>query len=87
MVNVWNWDPQWQVNVYENGTKTVQPVQMVTTDPLAMEIYGPGKPKKQPWISAQKNGHMFVFKPTDVNSKVEVEVIDRFGNKYKIGMD
>lgn len=87
MVNVWNWDPQWQVNVYENGTKTVQPVQMVTTDPLAMETYGPGKPKKQPWISAQKNGHMFVFKPTDVNSKVEVEVIDRFGNKYKIGMD
>jgi hypothetical protein len=87
MVNVWNWDPQWQVNVYENGNRTVQSVQVIATDPLAMEIYGPGKPKKQPWISAQKNGHMFVFKPQDPNSKVEVEVIDRFGNKYKKGLD
>jgi hypothetical protein len=30
---------------------------------------------------------MFVFKPQNQNSKVEVEVIDRFGNQYKKGLD
>jgi hypothetical protein len=87
MVNIWNWDPVWKVHAYEDGTQTIQPTQVIATDPLALETYGPGKPKKQPWISAQKNGHMFVFKPQDLHSKVEVEVIDRFGNKYKKGLD
>lgn len=87
MANVWNWDPEWKITWYENGIKSGDPVQVVATDPLALDLYAPGKPKKQPWISAQKNGHMFVFRPNIPNSKVEVEVTDRFGNRYKKGID
>jgi len=87
IVNVWNWDPEWEISYYENGIKSGEPRQISMTDPLAMEIYALGKPKKQPWISAQKNEHMFVFKPKNPRSKIEVEVSDRFGNKYKKGMD
>lgn len=87
MVNVWNWDPEWKITWYENGTKSGQPENIVAADPLALDIYSPGKPKKQPWISAQKNGHMFVFKPKNADSKVIVEVTDRFGNIYKKGLD
>jgi 3',5'-cyclic AMP phosphodiesterase CpdA len=81
-INIWNWDPEWKVFWYENGIKAGEPIREIATDPMAWEIYGPNKPKKQSWISPQKNGHMFFFKPIDPEAKIKIEVIDRFGNIY-----
>lgn len=81
-INIWNWDSEWKVFWYENGVKVGEPKREIATDPMAMEIYAPEKPKKQPWVSPQKNAHMFFFEPNDPRAKIKIEVIDRFGNIY-----
>jgi 3',5'-cyclic AMP phosphodiesterase CpdA len=81
-INIWNWDPEWRVFWYENGIKAGEAKREISTDPMAMEIYAPNKPKKQPWITPQKNGHMFFFEPINPEAKIKIEVIDRFGNIY-----
>jgi len=81
-INIWNWDPEWSVFWYENGVKTGEPKREIATDPMAMEIYAPSMPKKQSWISPQKNAHMFFFEPNDPRAKIKIVVIDRFGNIY-----
>ncbi|WP_373493430.1 calcineurin-like phosphoesterase C-terminal domain-containing protein, partial [Aquiflexum sp.] len=81
-INIWNWDLDWKVFWYENGIKAGEPRREITTDPMAMEIYAPDKPKKHPWISPQKNAHMFFFEPNDPSAVIKIEVIDRFGNIY-----
>lgn len=81
-INIWNWDPAWKVFWFENGKKMGEPRREVTTDPLAMEMYAPDKPKKQAWISPQKNAHIFFFEPKDLKAIIKIEVIDRFGNLY-----
>ncbi|WP_194977117.1 calcineurin-like phosphoesterase C-terminal domain-containing protein [Aquiflexum lacus] len=86
-INIWNWDPRWEVFWYENETKIGQPRREIAEDPMAMEIYAPDKPKKQPWVSPQKNAHMFFFEPTDASAIIKIEVIDRFGNKYSDTID
>ena len=81
-INIWNWDPKWKVYWYENGTKAGEPKRKLASDPMAMDIYAAEKPKKQPWISPQKNAHMFFFEPIDPHAAIKIEVIDRFGNTY-----
>lgn len=82
-INVWNWDPEWKIFWYEDGKKVGTPEQRIAKDPLAMDSYDSGKPKKQPWISAQKNNHMFFFQPINEKGSIIVEVMDRFGNVYR----
>jgi len=81
-INIWNWDPNWKVFWYENGIKMGEPKREIAVDPLAVDLYASDKPKKQPWISPQKNAHMFFFEPSDPTAIIKIEVIDRFGNTY-----
>lgn len=78
-INIWNWDPVWKVFWFENGKKMGEPRREIATDPLALEMYAPEMPKKQAWISPQKNAHMFFFEPINPEAKIKIEVIDRFG--------
>jgi hypothetical protein len=83
-VNIWNWDVNWQVFWYENGTKVGSLRREITFDPKAYQLYsGKEKPLKHPWVVPQRNDHMFFFKPLDSLANLELEVIDRFGNVYK----
>lgn len=83
IVNVWNWDPAWEIHWLENNHITGSPTRVETFDPIAADIYASNKPKKQPWISAQVNGHMFTFKKVDPEANIKIRVKDRFGNVYE----
>lgn len=83
LVNVWNWDPAWEIQWTENDRVAGSPTRVETVDPMAADIYAPDKPKKQPWISPQVNGHMFAFKKIDPRAKIKIRVKDRFGNVYE----
>jgi len=52
-------------------------------DPLAAVLYQPGKNKKHSWLSVGETYHLFRAKPENPNAEISVEVIDRFGNKYR----
>lgn len=83
VVNVYNYDPLWKVRWYENGVLKGEMEQFWGKDPLANELYQPGKNKKHSWLSAGQTNHLFRASPTNRDSKIEVEVIDRFGKLYR----
>ena len=83
LVNVWNWDPACEIQWTENDRVAGSPTRVETVDPMAADIYAPDKPKKQPWISPQVNGHMFAFKKIDPRANIKIRVKDRFGNVYE----
>jgi hypothetical protein len=81
-LNCWNYDPEWQINWYEDGVKKGAPDKIVALDPWSIELHaGPTLPAIRNWVEPQLNDHMFFFKPETKNNLV-VEVKDRFGNVY-----
>jgi hypothetical protein len=83
IANVYNYDPLWKVEWYENGVNKGEMFRYWGVDPLAAETYQPGKMKKHTWISATETHHLFRAKPGQPDSKVEVKVTDRFGREYR----
>ena len=82
IANVYNYDDAWQVNWYENEKLMGKMTRYWGTDPLAKELYQPGKNKKHSWLSAGSTYHLFKAKPVDKNARIMVKVTDRFGNSY-----
>lgn len=82
-INVWNWDPEWKITWKENGKVSNAIRQEATYDPLAISTFkNRAEGAKHPWITAQKNSHMFFFHAQSKNTEIEVEVTDRFGNIF-----
>ena len=83
LINVWNYDPQWKVEVTENGTPlTVSKVTM--KDPLHMISY-PAKrwnANKEPTFETGNTTHFFKVKASAPNTTLSIKVTDRFGNVY-----
>jgi hypothetical protein len=83
IANVYNYDPSWTVNWFENGLLMGKMEQYWGEDPLAKSTYPPGKNKKYEWLSVEKTHHLFKAKIQKQGSKITVQVTDRFGNVYK----
>ena len=82
IANVYNYDTKWKVRWYEDDIMMGEMTQYWGTDPLAGELYQPGKNKKHSWLSAGTTHHLFKAEPKNPTAKIKVEVVDRFGNKY-----
>ena len=81
--NVWNWDKDWKVTWFEDGSEQGAMEQRVALDPLAMELYaGPELPKKHKFVEPTLADHIFFAKPSVNAKQVEVRATDRFGNVY-----
>lgn len=83
IANVYNYDPAWKVSWYENGKYIGDMQQYWGFDPLAGELYQPGKNKKHSWLSADQTNHLFKASVKDPSAKISVEVKDRFGKTYR----
>jgi len=82
IVNVYNYDPLWKVEWYEDGVKKGEMTQYWGVDPLAGKLYQPGANAKYSWLEYEKTNHLFKAIPKNKESKLDVKVIDRFGNEY-----
>lgn len=82
IANVFNYDPRWKVEWYENGVYKGEMTRYWGIDPLAADRYQSGKMKKHSWISATETNHLFRALPEDKNARIDVRVVDRFGNVY-----
>ena len=81
-LNCWNYDPAWEISVFENGIKKGSPLKITARDPWSMELHtGPSLPSRRSWVEPQLNDHMFFFQPETTGNLV-IEVKDRFGNVY-----
>jgi len=82
-VNVWNYDPEWKVNWYENGILKGEMTQYRGLDPYATDYIVKNRQKfRYDWITTGATEHLFFAEPSSPDAKIKIEVIDRFGNKY-----
>lgn len=82
-INVWNYDPSWEITVTENGTPLT--VSKVTVpDPLHLISYTAKRVNKnaKPSFATENNSHTFKVKASSANSTLEILVKDGFKNEY-----
>ncbi len=80
IANVWNWDPEWSVKVYENGVYSGDMTRTTISDPW-VKAYHIGVQKGREAL-ARATDHIFYFDLKDQSAEVRVEATDRFGNIY-----
>jgi hypothetical protein len=83
VANVWNWDPEWSVVLWEGADRRGPLASRVAVDPLARALYTPEKlPEPKRWVGTFPTEHLF-FAPVSPNATdLRVEATDRFGTVY-----
>ena len=92
--NVWNQDPDWKVEVTENGTPLQVTHLSSEWDPLHIIAYTAVRLNKNVSINSKggisfdtdANHNMFRVKASSATSTLEIKVTDRFGNVYTESM-
>lgn len=83
VANVWNWDPEWEVDWYENGARRGRMARRTGLDPLSVKLHaGEDEPERQPWVDPVPTDHLFYAPVSDDARNVRVEATDRFGRTY-----
>lgn len=75
VANVWDWDPTWKVQYYENGLLQGSMEQFADEDQAFIDMKK-GKPE------GYKTAHLFRIKPTKGVIHAKIEVVNRFGESY-----
>lgn len=83
IVNIWNWDKNWKVEWFENGTCMGEMTRFEGIDPEVTKMCADKEKLEFTWISPIKNGHMFRATPASKNSVIEIIATDSFGKKYQ----
>lgn len=82
VANVWDYDPLWRVEYFEDGVKVCDMERFKTQDPLARECYKDPSSLKRTWVYAVPTENMFRAKHSPEAKVLEVRVTDRFGRVY-----
>ena len=82
VANVWDYDPMWKVEYFENGVKVCDMERFKAQDPLAKELYKDPASLKRTWVYAAPTENMFKAPVSAEAKKLEVKVTDRFGRVY-----
>ncbi len=90
LVNVWDWDPEWNVSWSADGGTTFQQMTRIidrTYDPEAYEYFGLDGdntfPVGRTWIDASPTNHIFKCVPSSDTTTLIIKVVDRFGREYR----
>lgn len=82
-VNVWNYDPAWRICWYENGVKQGDMEQYTGYDARISEYVSANRKNfRYSYIGAEPTEHMFYAVPQSADSRIRIEVTDRFGEVY-----
>ena len=85
VANVWNYDPKWQVLWYEDGVLQGEMTKFSGWDTTICNDVDLRREKEFRWkyIGAGETQHLFYAKPSRPDAKLEIKVVDRFGNVCK----
>lgn len=86
LINIWNWDPNWKIEIKENG-KTLSCTRVKGYDPLHIAAltakrFNNSAIKEVPAFITKENYHMFKVKASSATSTIDIKVTDEFGNVY-----
>ena len=82
VANIWNFDPLWKVEYFEDGVKVCDMERFKAQDPLAKELYKDPSSLKRTWVYAAPTENMFKATISAEAKCLEVRVTDRFGRVY-----
>lgn len=86
LLNIFNWDPAWKVSVRENGREI--PVKRIwTTDPLYSKAAIGSPLMRAPSLRPIRSSHIFRAQTATPDAPIEIEVTDRFGNRFRERME
>ncbi len=83
VVNVWNHDPAWKVEWYEDGVKVGALNQVEGIDEFVSKQIQAKTDMKYTWIAPSKSKNLFKATLRNTNAKIKVCVTDRFGNVFE----
>lgn len=86
LINIWNWNPKWQIEIKENG-KTLTSTRVKGYDPLHIAAltakrFNNSAIIEVPAFTTTMNYHMFKVKASSATSTIDIKVTDEFGNVY-----
>lgn len=86
LINIWNWNPKWQIEIKENG-KTLTSTRVKGYDPLHIAAltakrFNNSSITETPAFTTTMNYHMFKVKASSATSTIDIKVTDEFGNVY-----
>lgn len=84
LANVWDYDPEWTVEYWEDGVRVCTMERITAQDPHAAEIYRHPESLKRSWVYAVNSENMFRAPISDGVNVLEVRVTDRFGRTYTV---
>ena len=82
VANVWDYDPQWKVEYFEDGVKVCDMERFKGQDPYAVECYKDPSTLKRSWVWALPTENLFRAKHSPDAKVLEVRVTDRFGRTF-----
>ena len=82
VANIWDYDPQWKVEYFEDGVKICDMERFKAQDPLAAELYKDPSTLKRSWVYAAPTENMFRANISENAKVIEVRATDRFGRVY-----
>lgn len=86
VVNVWDYDPKWSIEWYEDGKFMGAMTQVEEYSPLHTESmrakYEPTGKAPSDYRLTRKANHYFAAKPSETAQTVRIVVKDRFGNEW-----
>lgn len=86
VANVWNYDTDWQVKVYEDGVFSGNMMMAYTNffnNDAWSQAYHIGTLNRNPANYSQISKHSFVYKLKNPGARVKVVAIDSYGNQYE----
>ena len=86
LINIWNWNPKWKMEIKENG-KTLTSTRVKGYDPLHIAAltakrFNDASITAEPAFTTTMNYHMFKVKASSATSTIDIKVTDEFGNVY-----
>lgn len=82
IANIWDYDPHWKVEYFEDGVKVCDMERFRAYDPLAKELYKDPSSLKRTWVHASPTDNMFKAPISDSAKILEIKATDRFGRTY-----
>jgi hypothetical protein len=87
LINVWNWNVNWTLNVVDEHGNTLTPTALWAYDPLhiaalSVKRFNNAGLSSKPNFITEQFTHFFKVKVSDANADLKITVKDEFGNVW-----
>ena len=88
IANIWDADPEWKIEWYEDGIKKGRMANRMGRDPLSVELHtGPEAPERRTWVEPVLTNHLFYAPVSPDTKEFRIVATDRFDRTYATALN